>query len=74
LQQSAKIPSAHRPLMYLDLLNNLSLKRFLTYFHKLSSAMSPTRQAAHQDADPANAFPSPPGTQRVITPGNSPRL
>jgi hypothetical protein len=26
--------------------------------------MSPAIQAAHQDADPANAFPSPLGTQR----------
>jgi hypothetical protein len=54
-----KIPSAHRPLMYLNLLNNLNLNRFLTYFHKLSSAMSPTIQAAHQDADPTNIFPLP---------------
>jgi hypothetical protein len=50
--------------MYLDLLNNLSLNKFLTYFHKLNNAMSPTIQAAHQDADTTNAFPSPPGTQR----------
>jgi hypothetical protein len=62
--KSAKIPSAHCPLMYLDLLNNLSLNRFMTDFHKLSSATSLARQATHQDADSTNAFPSPPGTQR----------
>ena len=33
-------------------------------FHKLSSATSPARQAAHQDADSTNAFLSPLGTQR----------
>jgi hypothetical protein len=35
----------------------------VTTFNKLSSATSPTRQAAHQDADSTNAFPSPLGTQ-----------
>jgi hypothetical protein len=64
LQQSAKIPSAHLPLMQLNLLNNLIFKRFMTDFHKLISVMSPTIQAAYPDADLANAFPSPPGTQR----------
>ena len=56
MQKSTKIPSAHRPLMYLDLLNSLSLNRFVTDFHNLSSATSPTRQAT-------NAFPSPLGNQ-----------
>ena len=63
LQQSEKIPPAHYPLMQPNLLNNLSLNKFVTNFHKLSSATSPARQAAHQDADSTNAFPSPPGTQ-----------
>jgi hypothetical protein len=63
LQKSANIPSTHHPLMYPNLLNGLSLNRFVTNFHKLSSATSPARQAAHQDADSTNAFPSPPGTQ-----------
>jgi hypothetical protein len=53
----------HRPLMYLDLLNSLNLNRFVIDFHKLSSATSPARQAAHQDVDSTNAFPSPPETQ-----------
>jgi hypothetical protein len=56
LQQSANIPSAHHPLMYLNLLNSLNLNRFMTDFHKLSSATSPARQAAHQDADSTNCF------------------
>jgi hypothetical protein len=50
--------------MYLDLLNNLNLNRFMIDFHKLSSAMSPTRKATHQDANSTNAFPSPPGNQQ----------
>jgi hypothetical protein len=33
----------------------------MTDFHKPSSMTSPTIQAAHPDADPTNAFPSPPG-------------
>jgi hypothetical protein len=45
--------------MYPDLLNNLNLNGFMIDFHKLSSATSPARQAAHQDADSTNAFPSP---------------
>ena len=36
----------------------------MTDFHKLSSVTSPAIQVAHQDADPANVFPSPLGTQR----------
>jgi hypothetical protein len=49
--------------MYPDLLNDLILNRFMTNFHKLSSATPPARQAAHPDADSANAFPSPVGIQ-----------
>jgi hypothetical protein len=64
LQQSENIPFAHRSLMYLDLLNSLNLNRFVTDSQQLSSTTSPARQAAHQDADSTNAFPSPPGTQR----------
>jgi hypothetical protein len=45
------------------LVEQLNLNRFVTNFHKLSSTTSPARQAAHQDADSANVFPSPPGTQ-----------
>ena len=63
LQQSAKIPYAYRPLMYLDLLNSLNLNRFVIDFHKLSSVTSLARQAAHQDADSTNDFPSPLRTQ-----------
>jgi hypothetical protein len=62
-RQRKKIPSSHHPLMYLNFLNNLSFNRFMTDFHKLSNATSPTIQEAHQDADSANAFPSPLGTQ-----------
>jgi hypothetical protein len=47
-----------------ELLKSLGLNKFVTDFHKLSSATSPARQAPHQDADSANAFPSLPGTQR----------
>jgi hypothetical protein len=43
---------------------NPSNNRFVTTFHKPSSAMSPARQATHQDSDSTNASPSPPGTQR----------
>jgi hypothetical protein len=50
--------------MYIDLLNNINFNRFMTDFHKLSSVMSPTLQAANQDPDPTNDFPSPSGTQR----------
>ena len=64
LQQRKKIPSAHLPLMQLNLLNSLNLNRFMTDFHKLSNATSPTRQTTHQDSDSTIAFPSPPGTQR----------
>jgi hypothetical protein len=53
-------PSSHVS----HLLNSLNLNRFVIDFHKLSSATSPARQAAHQDADSTNAFPSPLGTQR----------
>ena len=64
LQQSENIPSTHHPVMYLDLLSSLNLNRFVTDFHKLRNTTSPARQAAHQDADSTNTFPSPPGTQR----------
>jgi hypothetical protein len=66
LQQSMKIPSAHSHLKYPDWLKRSkpSSHRFVTDFHKLSSVTSPTRQAAHQDADSTNVFPSPLGTQR----------
>jgi hypothetical protein len=40
-----------------------SSHRFVTDFHKLSNMTSLARQAAHQDADSTNVFPSPPGTQ-----------
>ena len=63
LQQHTKIHSTHHPLMQLDFLNSLSFNRLMIDFHKISSAMSPTIQATHQDADPTNAFPSPPRTQ-----------
>jgi hypothetical protein len=46
--------------------NSLSPNRFMIDFHKLSSATSPARQAAHRDADSENAFPSPPGTGGLI--------
>ena len=66
LQQSTKIPSAHSHLKQPDWLKRSkpSSHRFVTDFHKLSSVTSPARQAAHQDADSTNAFPSPPRTQR----------
>jgi hypothetical protein len=64
MHQNTKIPSSHHPLIYLNLLNNLNLNWFMTDFHKLSNAMSPARQATHQDADSTNAFPSPPRNQR----------
>ena len=63
MQQSENIPSAHHRLMYLNFLNSLILNRFMIDFHKLISAMSPARQADHQDADSTNPFPSPLGTQ-----------
>jgi hypothetical protein len=37
---------------------------FVTTFNKLSKATSLARQAAHQDVDSTNDFPSPLGTQR----------
>ena len=66
LQQSTKIPSTHSHLMQVDWLkrSNPSSHRFVTTFNKPSNAMSPTRQATHQDVDPTNDFPSPLGTQR----------
>jgi hypothetical protein len=43
--------------------SGINARGVTTDFHKLSSVTSPAIQAAHQDADPANVFPSPPGTQ-----------
>jgi hypothetical protein len=65
LQKSVNIPSTYRNLMYPDWLksSNPSSHMFVTTFNKLCSAISPTRQAAHQGADSTNIFPSPPGTQ-----------
>jgi hypothetical protein len=69
LKQSARIPSAHSHLMYPDWLKrfNPSSHRFVTAFNKLSNATSPTRQAAHQDSDSANASPSPPELNAMET-------
>ena len=65
LQQSENIPFAQSHLMQPKFFNlfNPANNRFVTTFHKPSSAMSLARLVTHQDSDSTIAFPSSLGTQ-----------